>query len=158
HDHVVEPSGGHRHLRAGAQVAGEVLGFTAQVLLPVGRTDLDVPRHHDAGLRAVDPRLPRALRAGDAPVLELLGVLAHVPDVPSAVLGVPVTRVFRDFAATRDGVAHDGDRHTEHGLVLVGHLDVVVLGFALVVAVEDPMRADRQRIHPVVDDGHEVGG
>jgi hypothetical protein len=49
-------------------------------------------------------------------------------------------------------------KHPEHGLVLAGHRDLVVLGLALIVAVEDPMRADRQWIHPVVDDGHEVGG
>src|SRR4029450_3533586 len=111
---------------------GHVLRLALVVLLPVGVADRRVGLHDDPGQRPVDPGLPRALGALDLAVLVVLGVLAHVPDVAVAVLGVPVVGVLGDLVVHAHGVAHHHDRDPHDDLLLVGHLDHVVLGLPLV--------------------------
>src|SRR5204863_7802961 len=76
------------------------------VLLPVGVTGPRVRRPDDPGLGPVDARLPRGAGLDEAAVLELEGILAHVPDVALPVLRIPVVGSLDRVAVLGDGVAH----------------------------------------------------
>src|SRR4029453_4637555 len=128
------------------------------VLLPVGHPRMRVGRNEDAGLGAVDAALPGAFRRGHLPVLLLLRVLAHVPDVSLVVLGVPVVGVLLDLAATGGDVVHDPGVDPEDLLGCPGHGDLDALLVALGVGLAvDPPAARRHRPVGVVDLGGEAG-
>src|SRR5919197_3559959 len=143
---------------AGPENAGLIESVARVVLLAVR---LALPRlagHDDAGLRAVDSRLPGIARPAELAVLDLARVLAHVPDVAGLVLGVPVEGSLDRLAPRGDGVANDGAANAQDRLRLPGDDHVVrlgslpVLGHALVV--KSGARLEREVA--VVDRGDEV--
>src|SRR5262245_16535328 len=62
------------------------------VLLPVDVAGRGMGFHNDPGLPALDSGLPGVTRPYEPAVPQLERSLAHVPDVPLPVLGVPVER------------------------------------------------------------------
>src|SRR5919197_74451 len=138
---------------AGPENAGLIESVARVVLLAVR---LALPRlagHDDAGLRAVDSRLPGIARPAELAVLDLARVLAHVPDVAGLVLGVPVEGLLDRLAPRGDGAANAQDRLRLPGddhVVRLGSLPV--LGHALVV--KSGARLEREVA--VVDRGDEV--
>src|SRR5581483_10148967 len=70
-----------------------ILGVALPVLLEAGRTDARLGGHQDPGAGALHARLPGPFpRRHLAAAVELCSVLAEIPDVPLAVLRVPVLR------------------------------------------------------------------
>src|SRR5438046_4547214 len=74
------------------------------VLLPVAVARLRIAGHDDSRLGAVDARLPRVACLDEVSVVQLEGVLAHVPDVALLVLRVPVEGPLDRTSAFGDGI------------------------------------------------------
>src|SRR5262245_8353218 len=88
---VAERAEGHGDRRGAADHREHVLGVALVPLLAEPAADLGVGLHEDTGLGAVDPGVEGPLGADDVAVaVQLGGVLAEVPDVAAAVLGVVV--------------------------------------------------------------------
>jgi hypothetical protein len=102
----------------GGQDLAHVLGLAGQVLLAVGGADDGCGGDDDPGFGAIDTGEPRARGADDLAALELLGVLAEVPDVAGSVLGVVVEGVLDDLAGEAADVVDDdrGDAGDELGV------------------------------------------
>src|SRR4029079_9214070 len=105
---------------------------------------------------AILARLERPRGAHDLAVLELLRVLAEVPDVSVFVLGVPVERLLFELAARKDPVQHRDYLDTEDGLVVAGHFGDHELRLALPETVGQQTAARWQRKERVVHSADEV--
>jgi hypothetical protein len=110
------PLGRAEHLR-------RVFGDARIVLLAVAVADPGAGLHDDARFGAVLAGLPGALGADPQAVPVRLGVLAEVPDVALAVLGVLVEGVLDEPAVSGDPVVHDHGGHAEDPLGAAGDLD-----------------------------------
>ena len=131
-------------------------GVAGVPLLPIRHPDLWLGGHDHAGLGAIDAGLPRPLGARDLAVLELLRVLAHVPDVAErcpARTSRACPRSVSPFQA--DDVVDDRGLDAEDLLRLVEHrsrrLDWT-LRLAICLGV-DPAAAARKRPVRVVRSG-----
>jgi hypothetical protein len=156
--HPLEGAEGHLGLLVEAEDLARVLGLALRVLLPVGEPDLGIGRHRDSGLGAVDAGLPRPGGRDDRAALQLLRVLAEVPDVAVAILGVPVPRVLHDPTVGADDVVHDGRLDAEDRARPVGdrHHDPPEAALAVLLAVDPPAAREERQVR-VVDARDELG-
>src|SRR4051795_3153972 len=112
-----------------------VVGMAFVVLLPVAPAHARASGHEDPGARTVPSGLPRSLAGGHAAVrVELLRVLAEVPDVAGTVLRVPVERVLDHAAVLEHPVVHDAGAAAGYGAGLVRHHEDVLRRRAFVGA------------------------
>src|SRR5207244_5391507 len=115
--------------------------------------------HEDAGHGAVDAGPPAALGAHDVPVrVELLGVLAEVPDVARLVLDVVVERRLLEHAPEPELVVHDDAGDAGDDLRPSGHRRDVLRPLAVLGAGGAPAGAGLDGEPLVVAPGAEVGG
>jgi len=126
------------------------------VLLPEGEPRPRIAGNQDAGLCAVDARLPGSF-GGHLAVVELLRVLAEVPDVPVRVLRVPVVRVLLHLPVLRQDIVHDERVDAEDPLRFVRdrHLGAADVPFGVRLAVH-PAASVAHRPVRIVDVGREV--
>src|SRR4051794_27003283 len=131
-----------------------VVGMAFVVLLPVAPAHARASGHEDPGARTVPSGLPRSLAGGHAAVrVELLRVLAEVPDVAGTVLRVPVERVLHDAVVLEHPVVHDAGAAAGYGAGLVRHDEDVLRRRAFVGARIPNDGSGLQREPPVVDAG-----
>src|SRR5437763_14607775 len=88
------------------------------VLLPVAVARLRIAGHDDSRFGAVDASLPRIACLDEAPVLQLEGVLAHVPDVALLVLRVPVEGLLDLTSSFGDGIPDNSEPDADDPLRL----------------------------------------
>src|SRR3954469_843213 len=157
-ERVLEPAVGNRGECVQADDARAVLGLAPVVLLAIGQADPRVRGEDDSRVGAVDACLPRAFLRLGLSVLVLGRVLAEVPEVALAVLGVPVEGVLLDLAVLAHLVVDDAslDPHDRLGPIRDGHDHA--RGGALGVGFPiDPAAAGTHGPVRVVDLGREVG-
>src|SRR5437899_2395271 len=114
----VARGGGGRADAGGEARDGElVFCLPGAELLAGAVADLGVRRHEDARSRPTHARPPAAFPAHDlAGAVERRGVLAEVPDVALAVLGVEVGGALRQAALLEQAVADDGRSYARDAL------------------------------------------
>ena len=159
HQDVAELAERHLDQLVDAQDGAAVFRLVGVVLLPVGEARLGIRRKRDTRLGAVHAGLPGALGGHELAVLELLRVLAEVPDVPGRVLRVPVERVLDHPALLGHDVVDDERIDPGDRLLAVGDGDDDTLDVSLAVRLAvDPAAARLHRPVGVVDLVRELRG
>src|SRR5512133_798524 len=154
---VAERAVGDRDRRRAVDDLEHVLGLALVPLLAEPATELGVGLHEHAGLGAVDPGVPGALGVDDPAVaVEGGGVLAAVPDVAAAVLGVVVAGpLLQDVVQVQPVLDHPGPHAVDQPGPVGGHDQVEGLLAVLGAGVDQgPARLEREPA--VVDPGAEV--